>query len=132
MTFSLAAIQEAHSKFTGVDFPKLIKEFQRMGMVKNSFNLQNGVVAYEHQEGEQIIVQSAAVDVPIPAVSSSTTALDVLKRHQAGETDFLTFCREIAGAGVYKWVSDMEKMTCSYYNLHNDAVVVENIPSVTE
>lgn len=130
MNFSLEGIKEAHSKFTGVDFPKLIKEFKLMGMQKNTYDLQTGLVTYEHDNGEQIKVQSNAVDVPINIMSSSAVAQDVLKRHQIGETDFLTFCREIAGAGVYKWVSDMDKMICSYYDIKENVVIVEEIPNV--
>lgn len=130
MEFSLEKINEAHSKFTGVDFPKLIKEFKRMGMLTNSYDIQSGLVTYEHKDGEQIKVQSNKVDVPINTMSSNPAAQDVLKRHQTGETDFLTFCREIAGAGVYKWVSDMGKMTCSYYDLNDYVVIAEAIPNV--
>ena len=92
MNFSIEVIKEAHRKFTGVDFPKLIKEFKLMGMLINIYNIQTGLVTYEHKNGEQVKVQSNAVDVPINTMSSTDVAQDVLKRHQAGETDFLTFC----------------------------------------
>lgn len=130
MRFSLEAIQEAHRQFTGVDFPKLIKEFKLMGMLANTYDIQAGLVTYEHKSGEKIEVRSNAVDVPVNTVSSTAAAQDVLKRHQAGETDFLTFCKEIAGAGVYKWISDMDKMTCSYYDLKDNVVIAEEIPNV--
>ncbi|MDF2513911.1 MAG: hypothetical protein K0S04_3777 [Herbinix sp.] len=83
MEFSLQAIQEAHSKYTGPDFPKLIREFKA-----------------------------------------------ALKRNQTGVTDFPTFCSEMVQAGVYKWVSDLEEMTCSYYDLQEKAIIVEEIPSI--
>lgn len=130
MEFSLENIKEAHGKFTGVDFPKLIQEFKKMGMLTNAFNLQSGQVTYAHKLGEQIEVQRIAVDADINRTSSAEGAKDVLRRHQAGETDFATFCREIAGAGVCKWVSNMDEMTCSYYDLHDNVVVVEAIPGV--
>ena len=130
MRFSIEAIKEAHGKYTGVDFPKLIREFKRMEMLTNTYNIQSGLVTYEHKNGEQIKVQSNPVDVPVNTVSSTAVAQDVLKRHQAGETDFLTFCREIADAGVCKWVSNMDKMTCSYYDLKDNVIIVEEIPEV--
>lgn len=130
MEFTLENIKAAHAKFTGVDFPKLIQEFKIMDMVTNAFHLQNGKVTYVHRTGEQIEVQANAVNQPINATSSSAGAKDVLNRHQAGETDFPTFCREIAGAGVYKWVSNMDEMTCSYYDLNENVVIVEAIPGV--
>ncbi len=130
MAFTLEAIQEAHKKYTGVDFPKLIRKFKLMGMATNTFNLKSGLVVYAGKSGEQIEVQGKAVDVGIGVISSREAAQDVLKRHQAGETDFTTFCREIARAGVYKWISDMDKMTCSYYDLQENVVIVEAIPEV--
>jgi uncharacterized protein YbcV (DUF1398 family) len=101
-----------------------------MGMETNSVDLQTGVVTYVHANGDQLEVQGKAVDVPVSEVASVEVGKDVLKRHQAGETDFPTFCVEIAEAGVCKWVSDMRAMTCSYYDLAGNAIIVETIPSV--
>lgn len=41
----------------------------------------------------------------------------ILRNHHAGETDFPTFCEETAQAGLYKWVIDLDTMTCSYLDL---------------
>lgn len=76
MNFSLEAINEAHSKFTGVDFPKLIKEFKLMGMQTNSYDIQTGIITYEHKNSEQIKVQSKEVNIPINTTSSHTVAQD--------------------------------------------------------
>lgn len=130
MAFTLEAIREAHSKFTGVDFPKLIAQFKLMGMRTNQFELQTGLVTYTHANGDQLQAQSKAVEVPVGATGSVEVGKDVLKRHQAGETDFSTFCTEMAEAGVCKWISDMDAMTCSYYDLAGNAIIVEMIPSV--
>lgn len=46
MKFTQEAIQEAHSKYTGLDFPKLIREFKLMGMLTNNFDIQTGLVTY--------------------------------------------------------------------------------------
>ena len=39
-----------------------------------------------------------------------------LKVHQQGGTDYLTFCRDCANAGIEKWVIDLPAMTCTYFN----------------
>lgn len=130
LEFSLEAIQQAHSQYTGVDFPKLIHQFKLMGMKTNTCDIQSGIVVYEHTNGERIQVHGNPVDVPVHTNPSKTIAKDVLQRHQAGETDFLTFCREIAAAGVCQWVIDLEQMTCSYVDLQDGVVIVEEIPKV--
>ncbi|WP_205245285.1 DUF1398 family protein [Clostridium fungisolvens] len=33
-------------------------------------------------------------------------------------------------AGIYKWVSDLDQMTCSYYDLEEQILIVEKIPTV--
>ncbi|MDF2942629.1 MAG: Phage envelope protein [Herbinix sp.] len=130
MEFTLQAIHEAHKKYTGPDFPKLIREFRLMGMVTNTYDLRTGQILYVNKNGDQIESQSSPVNVKIGDFSCQETALAALKRNQIGESDFATFCNEIAQAGVYKWISDLEKMTCSYYDLQENAVIVETIPSV--
>lgn len=99
-----------------------------MGMITNIYDLQTGLVLYRNKEGKELKSQGAAIDVKIPDPSSGEAALAALKRNQTGESDFPVFCREITLAGVYKWVSDLENMTCSYYDLKENVLIIERIP----
>jgi uncharacterized protein YbcV (DUF1398 family) len=130
MEFSLQAIQEAHSKYTGPDFPKLIREFKSMGMVTNIYDLSSGMILYVDKDGNSLESQGTKSEVAIAEPSNEEEALAALKRNQTGVTDFPTFCSEMVQAGVYKWVSDLEEMTCSYYDLQEKAIIVEEIPSI--
>lgn len=53
-----------------------------------------------------------------------------LKIHQQGQTDYPTFCRHSAAAGVEKWTVEMKNMTCTYYDKSNCKMVEEKIPVV--
>ena len=130
MEFSLQAIEEAHKKYTGPDFPKLIQEFKLMGMVSNIYDLSSGMIIYVDKAGQSLESQSTKSEVAITEPSSEEDARAALKRNQTGITDFPAFCSEMVQAGVYKWVSDLEKMTCSYYDLQETAIIVEAIPSI--
>jgi uncharacterized protein YbcV (DUF1398 family) len=130
MGFSLQAIHEAHKLYTGPDFPKLIREFQSMGILENCHNLETGIVTYIHLDGTRLEEPSMKVDFNIDESANVETALLALRRNQQGVTDFPTFCEEIARAGIYQWVSDLEKMTCSYYDKQDALVIEETIPSV--
>lgn len=130
MEFTLDAINEAHSLYTGPDFPKLIREFKGMGIVTNIFNLETGVVSYINNQGECLYGKGMAVDFAIEENSTYENAITALKRNQTGETDFPTFCVEIARAGIYKWVSDLVKMTCSYYDKQEKVLIQEMIPTI--
>jgi uncharacterized protein YbcV (DUF1398 family) len=45
-----------------------------------------------------------------------------------GETDYFEFCRDCAATGVEKWVVNLDEMTCIYYNLAGNNVLMERIP----
>jgi uncharacterized protein YbcV (DUF1398 family) len=51
-----------------------------------------------------------------------------LKNHQNGNTDYATFCRDTTKSGVAKWIVSMQDMTCTYYDILGNEVLVEKIP----
>ena len=52
-----------------------------------------------------------------------------LKVHQQGKTDYFTFCKDCAETGIEKWIVDLNKMTCVYYDKYGNEILVEEIPS---
>lgn len=51
------------------------------------------------------------------------------KRNQQEQTDYYTFCKDCAATGIEKWIVDLNKMTCTYYNKTGEEILVEEIPS---
>lgn len=130
MTFTLESIKKAQKLYTGPDFPKLVREYKIMGIVLNTYNIESGIVSYKNELGEIIEDIGIKVELAIPEISNFKEALSGLKRNQQGQTDFITFCNEVAMAGIYKWVIDTEKMSCDYYNKNEEIIISETIPTV--
>ncbi|HHE7635993.1 TPA: DUF1398 domain-containing protein [Staphylococcus aureus] len=128
MAFKLSAIQQTHQQFTGVDFPKLFKAFKDMGMTYNIVNIQDGTATYVHQSEDDIVTSSVKSNHPVAPSSNQSIVQDVLTRHQQGQTDFETFCDEMAQAGIYKWHIDIQAGTCTYIDLQEQAIISELIP----
>ncbi|HDZ3284029.1 TPA: DUF1398 family protein [Staphylococcus aureus] len=128
MAFTLSEIQQAHQQYTGVDFPKLFKEFKDMGMTYNIVNIQDGTATYVHQSEDDIVTSSVKSNHPVAPSSNQSIVQDVLTRHQQGQTDFETFCDEMAEAGIYKWHIDIQAGTCTYIALKEQAIISELIP----
>ncbi|HCV0555546.1 TPA: DUF1398 family protein [Staphylococcus aureus] len=128
MAFTLSEIQQAHQQFTGVDFPKLFKAFKDMGMTYNIVNIQDGTATYVHQSEDDIVTSSVKNNHPVAPSSNQSIVQDVLTRHQQGQTDFETFCNEMAEAGIYKWHIDIQAGTCTYIDLKEQAIISELIP----
>lgn len=130
MEFTLKDIQTAHNKYTGPDFPRLIQEFKRMGMVANIYDLSRGMTQYVDKLGNCLESQGVENKLLVADSPNVKEARAALRRNQAGTSDFPTFCQEMAEAGVCKWISDLEKMTCSYFDLQENAIIIETIPSM--
>ncbi len=127
MDFTSETIEALHQQYTGKSFFRLLQAFKALQMHDFVFDLRAGEATYHHQSGASLKRDLLLPPLTIPQKSDGQKALIVLRNHQAGNTDFMTFIQEIAQAGVYKWVSDCEEMTCTYYDLKDDVLITEVI-----
>ncbi|GAA3978321.1 DUF1398 family protein [Pedobacter ginsengiterrae] len=129
--FSIEEIKAAESKIkTGADFPQFIKEIKALGVVRNDVYVANGLSVYFNSDDYS--VQASPDEYPELVINSESSAEKLehaLKIHQRGETDYFTFCKQAADAGVEKWVIDLNSMTCSYLDTKQTELVKEGIPS---
>lgn len=129
--FSIEEIKAAESKIkTGADFPQFIKEIKALGVVRNDVYVANGLSVYFNSDDYS--VQASPDEYPELVINSEPSAEKLehaLNIHQRGETDYFTFCKQAADAGVEKWVIDLNSMTCSYLDTKQTELVKEEIPS---
>lgn len=130
MKFYLESIKQAQKLYTDGDFPKLIREYKTMGMVTNTYNIETGIVSYTNKYQKVIKDAGIKVDIEIPGSSNYEEVIIGLKRNQKGESDFISFCKEVGKAGIYKWVVDLENMTCNYYDKQEKMIISERIPQI--
>ncbi|MGA9649706.1 DUF1398 domain-containing protein [Pedobacter sp.] len=128
--FSIEEIKAAESKIkTGADFPQFIKEIKALGVVRNDVYVANGLSVYFNSDDYS--VQASPDEYPELVINSESSAEKLehaLKIHQRGETDYFTFCKQAADAGVEKWLIDLNSMTCSYLDTKQTELVKEEIP----
>ena len=128
--FNIEQIKTAEAKIkTGADFPQFIKEIKALGVIRNDVYVSNGLSVYF--DSDDYSVQVSPNEYPQFVINSESSAEKLehaLKVHQQGETDYFTFCKHAADAGVEKWVIDLNKMTCTYLNTEQTKLVKEEIP----
>jgi uncharacterized protein YbcV (DUF1398 family) len=128
--FTIEQIKTAHAKVrSGADFPQYIRDIKQLGVKSYETFVMDGHSLYHGQEEYRI--QS---DGKYPALAVATTVdgdsfVTGLKEHQAGKTDYLSFCRMAAEQGVEKWIVDIGKMTCTYVDKTGKELLVEQIPA---
>lgn len=128
--FTVAQIKEAHSKVkSGADFPKYIQEIKSLGVAAFETWVNDSHTDYSGNNNFRTSSKPMYDKLIVNTESNRTQFLHSLKIHQQGETDYLTFCQHCADAGIEKWIVDLAKMTCTYFDLKGNEVLVEEIPN---
>lgn len=126
--FTIEQIHEAEKKVqSGKDFPQLAKDLKKLGVTRFDVFVINGMATYYGTD--DFVVQGSPVyeDLLIEPESSTKALEESIQKHQAGETTYQTFCKEVALAGVERWVVDLEAKTVTYFASEGAEILVEEI-----
>ena len=127
--FTLQSIKEAHAKVkSGADFPRYIQELKKIGVTFYENYVADGHTQYFGLNNFSITSGAKYTAMSVASTSSTDTLKRDLAIHQKGGTDYLTFCKQAADAGVDKWTVDIVNLTCTYYNKAGIALLTESIP----
>jgi len=127
--FTLQQLKAAHGRVkTGADFPRYIQEIKALGLLIYEFMVKDGSIIYHGANDHRVEAPAIYEPLTINHTASPEELRHTIAIHQQGQTDFLTFCRQAAEAGVEKWVIDTQQMVCSYYDNKDEVMVVEPIP----
>jgi uncharacterized protein YbcV (DUF1398 family) len=128
--FSLDQISSIHSKVkSGADFPNYVQELKAIGMSHYDAFVTDGHIDYTGFDGQSLISPPKYDELVIAAIPNKGNFQERLKLHQKGGTDYPTFCRDCADAGIEKWRVDINEMTCTYYDKAGNVMLEELIPS---
>lgn len=127
--FTIEQIKTAHSKVkSGADFPAYIQEIKTVGVDAYEHFVADGHIHYYGTNDFTISAAAKWAPIEVAETSSAEKLKHSLLIHQQGQTDYPTFCKQSAEAGVEKWVVDIIKMVCTYYDKAGSEMVIEIIP----
>ncbi len=128
--FTINQIKEAHSKVkSGADFPNYIQDLIKLGVASYDTFVADGHSDYYDGINYKINSEAKYPNLKIAETSDAEKFIQYLKMHQQGQTNYPNFCTHSAETGVEKWKVDLTKMTCTYFNLKGDIMLVETIPT---
>lgn len=114
---------------TGADFPRLIQDLKRLGIVSYDHMLASGSNVFHGLDGQSVSLAKMGPSVPV----SDRADVEVLKthisEHQSGLTNYPELCGLAGQAGVDKWTCDLMAMTCTYFDRSGRKLHVELIPT---
>ncbi len=128
--FTIQQIELAHEKVkSGAEFPKYIQEIKKFGVIAFVTRVSDSHTEYFGKSGFQTKSQPKYKDLTIANSSDKEKFIDYLKMHQQGETDYFSFCKHCAETGVEKWVVNLDKVTCVYYDKAENEMLIEIVPT---
>lgn len=129
--FTLQQIKDAHSKVeTGADFPKYIKELKELWVIAYDTYVIDGHATYIGESDYQVSSEAKYDTLNISTTSDSEKFVELLKLHQQWWSDYMQFCEHCAQTWVNKRIVDLRDMTCTYYDLEGNEMLVESIPEL--
>ncbi|MGG8342902.1 DUF1398 family protein [Streptococcus uberis] len=117
----------AQERFSGNDFPSLVKAYIALGIVTYAINIQTGQATYVTKDGQKCDLPAYQVE-DVKSKSDPSQFLEKLRNHQAKETDFPTFCQDCGTNGICRWAVVLVAKTCRYFDLEDKVVYTETIP----
>ena len=128
--FTTQQIEQAHEKVkSGADFPKYIQEIKGFGVQSFITFVKDSHTEYFGADNFTTSSNPKYEDLEIAEITDSEKFKAQLKVHQQGKTDYFTFCKDCAETRIEKWIVDLNKMTCVYYDKYGNEILVEEIPS---
>ena len=130
--FTLSQIKETHQSIvkTGADFPRYVQAIVQLGVTSYETFVSDGHTVYYGKDGSTQQTEAKYAALKIISTADNETFRSLLKLHQEGKRDFMTFCNDCAATGVEKWVVNTADMTCRYFDLAGNEMLVEQIPTV--
>ena len=128
--FTIHQIKEAHAKVkSGADFPAYVQELKALGVVSYNNYVSDGHTDYFGANNFSTSAEAKYPAMEISPAGSKEKLQQALTIHQQGQTNYPTFCKQAAEAGVEKWTVHMIEMTCTYYDKAGNKLIVETIPA---
>ncbi|NRH20633.1 DUF1398 family protein [Candidatus Gracilibacteria bacterium] len=128
--FTLEQIEVAHAKTkSGADFPQYIREIKELGVTRFQTFVTDCHSVYSGGDGFQIQSGPQYESIKINSTLDVERFKKGLKDNQEGKNNFYEFCTIFAESGIAYWIMDLEDMTCTYYDIYNNSILTEVVPS---
>jgi uncharacterized protein YbcV (DUF1398 family) len=126
--FTIAQIKEAHAKVkSGEDFPKYIQDLIDLGVIGYDTSVADGQVTYFGADNFRTSAAETYAPLTVASSANKERFIEYLVMHQEGQTDYLTFCAQVAQCGIARWTVNILDKTCTYFDQNDAPIVIEKI-----
>lgn len=112
---------------TGRDHPQMVATLKNAGVCGYSVHVASGETVIYTNGHETIRLPGCGEEHLVSFHPDVGLLSDALSLHHEGRTDYITFCRQAAKAGLNLWVVDLNMMNVSYFTINGLLVHEESI-----
>jgi uncharacterized protein YbcV (DUF1398 family) len=129
--FTLQQITEAHSQVKSwADFPRYIQDLIKIWVSEYIVYVNDGHAEYFGQNWFSISSEAKYSKLNISEIVNIDQFKSDLKNHQSWWTNYMTFIDDCAKSWIYKRIVNNKNMTCIYYDVDNNNLLEEKIPTL--
>ena len=125
--FTLAQIEQAHQGVTIAGVRDYLEKLYALGVVSYTSHISDGHSDYLDSKGDSLSSAPVHEIYEISGTANPEHAREAVAAHGLGKTDYLSFSRQLANAGVATWVMDPVGMTCSFHSKAGDRLFIEEV-----
>ena len=112
--FTLSDLEKAHEGVGAGGVCDYMQALSGMGVAYYVSHISDGHSDYFDGKGNRLSTGPIHRANPVACRPDPAAAKAALGAHGRGETDYFTFARQLAAAGVAAWVMDPKAMTCTF------------------
>ncbi|HTD02261.1 DUF1398 family protein [Undibacterium sp.] len=126
--FTLREIENAHAGVTSEIVGQYLKDLYSLGVVSYTTYISDGHSEYFDENGDKLASEAIHDSYEISHEANDVAARRAIELHGCKVTDYLSFSKQLAEAGVCKWAMNPIAMTCTFYSMSSDQMSIDNIP----
>jgi uncharacterized protein YbcV (DUF1398 family) len=128
MQLSEELIQQVDHQAKGLSYPQYVQKLKEIGVANFEVRVKNHNRKFTSQNGEDVLLTG---DLPLVDCADNfnlEAVKEAVRRTQNGLTDYPSFLREIAAAGVHNYLADLGAMKILYLGANASDLYTEVIP----
>lgn len=112
---------------SGSDFSSFISILLGNGVACYFHYVSTGNIIFVKHSGETVMLKNERKLLSVQNEFDSDKVKFIVKQHFRGQVSYADYCKQLADAGVAKWVVDLSEMARCYYSKRNEVIYSEAI-----
>jgi uncharacterized protein YbcV (DUF1398 family) len=113
-----------------LSYPEYVQKLKEFGVAFYEVRINERCRKFTSKSGQELLLTAGLPNVICAEEFNPEAVKSALDRTQKGLTDYPSFLKEIAAAGVHSYIADLEAMKIAYRGIKPSDLYTEVIPNI--